>query len=279
MTSADETEPLPSVRDLLAQLRAGETVCGYGHTLALFDGMGPWVLRGTNSNGVSYYGSLTRRYVEWWRSRLLAGESVGELLPYINLAPPASQPVDELVDCFLDDFWNDAAPAVKLDTAPGPDLLSPWARQVVATQLVKLLDEDEFSNWSVDRLGHGFEEVFRKIGREWEDPRKHADYPGLQALHYETFSKMDRDVAEGLPDAVLRVLGLDYPLLHELLGDRADMVIERFERGVVLPLPVPVVDVGADSLMPDVAPESVARPVSGWRRIFGVRSTPARQTV
>jgi hypothetical protein len=142
---------------------------------------------------------------------------------------------------------------------------------------VKLLDDERFSIWEVDSLGCAFRSIFPKIGRTWHQPRDHADYAALQVLHYDTYEKMDRDVAEGVPDAVLRVLGLDYPLLHELLGERAEMVTERFARGVVPPPPVPVVEI--DLLMPKVAPESLTRPVSGWRRFFGARSTSASQAV
>ncbi|WP_066338947.1 hypothetical protein [Azohydromonas lata] len=268
-----DDKSLPSVRDLLTQLRAGEMVCGHGHTLALAAGMGPFVLHCTNAGGVSYYGSLTRRYVEWWRSRLIAGQSIGETTPYIAVAEPDAQSIDEVVDRFFDAFGNDVGAGAQMDAEPAPEVLGPWACQVIAAQLVKLLDDERFSIWEVDSLGHAFRSIFPKIGRTWHRPRDHADYAALQVLHYDTYQTMDRDVAEGLPDAVLRVLDLDYPLLHELLGDRAEMVIARFARGIVPPAPVPVVEV--DLLMPKVAPESFTRPVSGWRRFFRVGSTPA----
>ncbi|WP_029001992.1 hypothetical protein [Azohydromonas australica] len=273
MSRPDEAQPLPGVRDLLQQLRAGGVVSGHGHTLALADGMGPFVLHGTNPGGVSYYGSLSRGYVQWWRARLIAGQSIGETLPYVDLAESDAQSIGEVVDRFFGAFGTDAGPGAQLEVEPVPEVLGPWGRQVIAAQLVKLLDDERFSIWKVDSLGHAFRSIFPKMGRTWHLPRDHADYAALQVLHYDSYQKMDRAVAEGLPDAVLRVLDLDYPLLHELLADHAKMVIERFARGVVSPAPVPVVEV--DLLMPKVAPESLTHPVSGWRRFFGVRSTPA----
>lgn len=284
MTMPDKAQSLPSVRELLRQLRAGEVVCSHGHTLVLALDMGPFVLHGTSPDGDSYYGSVTRRYVQWWRTRVLAGQDIIEPVPSLDVAEPAVKSTGAEINSWIDQLFNQ----MDLTEQPSqpalvPPLLGPWAQRVIATQLVELLDDNRFNIWQVDRLGRAFESILSRMDRAWCEPKDHPDYAALKVLHFSSYQTMELRVAAGLPDAVLQVLGLDHALLQELLGDCAGMVIERFARGVVPPEPAPeptleaelVAVVEVETPTPRIAPDSFTRPVSGWRRFFGVRSTTA----
>jgi hypothetical protein len=87
MVSTRKFTRIPSAQALLEQLRCGAILDINQHTLALDEGVGANTLSGVDANGLSYYGSLTLRYVQWWRTRMVKGQVIGEAPPYVDDGP------------------------------------------------------------------------------------------------------------------------------------------------------------------------------------------------
>jgi hypothetical protein len=236
---------MPSVPALIEILRSGGRLSCSGHTLSLVDrAHGPTILWGTNAYGQDYWGSLTVRYVRWWRQRMMDRECVG---------PCPSEPArdENVVHGFFD-----AMPEIQPgpEQQPKPYVPSSWAQRAVATRIVALLDDEAIRCYHLSDIEHALQ---RLRGKDVEYWRVHSrpDYPGLQALCGIRFLDMDHEVAAGLPAALLHVLGLDDDQALSVLGDFAASVVERYARGVV----------------PQSPPVTALKP-TGLRRLFGGRA-------
>lgn len=88
----------PTPERLMALLQAGRRLSLSQHTLALDTDMGPDILVGTNAYGCDYFGTLTLRYVTWWRQVMIQGKDLGPV-------PPCSQePADDAEASYFADL-------------------------------------------------------------------------------------------------------------------------------------------------------------------------------
>jgi hypothetical protein len=238
---------MPSVAALLEILRSGGRLTCHGHTLQCDPGerSGPGMLRGTNAYGLDYCGGLTRRYVRWWRETLIAGKDIGPV-------PPGADAADEFMQSFFTALGEQPEPEAAPE--PPPYVPSRWAQRAVASRIIALLDADTLHCYCLSDVEHAVQRLRGSSFEHWR-AHSHPDYPGLEALCGIRFVDMDRDVTDGLPNALLRVLGLDGPKALSALGDFAAAVIDRCARGVVPPSP----------------PMTSTRP-TGLRRLFANRA-------
>lgn len=106
-----------------------------------------------------------------------------------------------------------------------------WTQQVLASQLIDLLDQKFFDICSLNRLDEAFQDLREQRGMPACKAASNPDHVGLRALHCVHFDKMSPQIARELPRAILRSLGLDNSSLAAMLGDSAAAVVDRYERG------------------------------------------------
>jgi hypothetical protein len=153
---------------------------------------------------------------------------------------------------------------------------SDWTRLAITGQLFHLLDGKWFDICTVDALDQALGSLREQCGLPQHHAHSCADHAGLRVLHVVHYDDMQPPVAAGLPDAVLRVLGLDGSTLVCLLGqDNARTIIERYGRGVQPPAPAlqppsPTPPAPVECL---VAPCVVPR-ATLWRRLFSRQRPP-----
>jgi hypothetical protein len=246
----DAADTFPDVRQLLEHLRSGGRQAYRNHTLEVAPDMGPGILVGINPCAAACYGSLTRQYLAWWRARMLDEHEIGKVPP----SPATAVDVEDVVDGFVARL-DDAAPGGACEaTVPTP---SAWSQRAVATCIAALLEGDSLYTYRVTDLEHAVQRLSGAPDIEHWHSHKHPDYAGLLASSGVKFKELDRDMAGGLPDALMRVLGIDGPRATVLLGEFAPLVIDRYARAVVAP----------------VSPTAL-RPV-GLRRLFRIRDAAA----
>jgi hypothetical protein len=208
---------IPGTHNLLAALQMGETLQFNQHTLRLANEFGPEVLAGINSAGANYTGALTESYVKWWRTKMLNGEIIE-----VTAEPQPLKLDDEEAAAFIDSFFEAMRP-------PEP---SEWARRALANRLATLLDGEWFNFYGVESADRALQ-----VWREHYGLAKHradntAEYVGVRALNSMDFRAMHPEVVAGLPGALLKILGLDANLLKTILGESADVVVQRYAHGV-----------------------------------------------
>lgn len=228
-----------TVNDLLRHLRTGgRLVCG-DTTLQLHEAVGPGMLMGVNAHGMPYFGCLSRRYVGWWRGQMIAGEVVGTVASH--RAPVANAALSS------------------------PTEADDWTRLSIASQLVALLDAPYFDAGKLMAINEALNLLGRhKLHDEW-NIKTHPGYPGLMALNFVYYRSMGAEIAERLPAVTLATLGWQARDISALLGDSAELVNERYERGVWK----------RTQQTPEMEGLIAAAPQAVWKELFRGSAGPA----
>lgn len=100
-------------------------------------------------------------------------------------------------------------------------------RQVLTDQVMAILDDDWLNICDIDRVARTLDQLRQDCGMPKRDKSILRCYPEVAVLHCVPFLVMNRSMLDGLPAALLNVLGLDHKTGPLFLGKKHWGEVER----------------------------------------------------